>query len=163
MSLSHQHVEYAGFLRRLSAFCLDGVFISVITSILFIVLFGSELMQMTVPTSLQDLNWKVLSLEHGFPLVWTIGFWLLWMATPGKLLMDCQIVDARSLNKARKSQLIARYFAYIVSAIPLGLGFLWVLIDKKNQSWHDKISGTVVVMQDDSMLTLEALSYQRVN
>ena len=157
MTRSHQHVEYAGFLRRLSAFCFDGVFITVITLVFFIILFDPQLMQMTTAVSLQDINWKVISLEHGFPLIWTIGFWLLWMATPGKLLMDCQIVDARSLSKAGTGQLIARYFAYIASAIPLGLGFLWVLIDKNNQSWHDKLSGTAVIMQDDSILTLEAL------
>lgn len=33
----------------------------------------------------------------------------------------------------------------LISAIPLGLGFLWFLWDKKNQAWHDKIAGTVVV------------------
>ena len=25
------------------------------------------------------------------------------------------------------------------------LGFLWALWDKKNQAWHDKIAGTVVI------------------
>jgi uncharacterized RDD family membrane protein YckC len=25
------------------------------------------------------------------------------------------------------------------------LGYVWILIDKKNQGWHDKIAGTYVV------------------
>jgi uncharacterized RDD family membrane protein YckC len=27
----------------------------------------------------------------------------------------------------------------------LGLGIIWVGIDKKKQGWHDKLAGTVVV------------------
>ena len=38
-------------------------------------------------------------------------------------------------------RLIVQYF----SAIPLYLGFLWMLWDNKKQTWHDKAAGTVVV------------------
>jgi uncharacterized RDD family membrane protein YckC len=34
---------------------------------------------------------------------------------------------------------------YYVSAIPFGLGLLWVGIDPKKQGWHDKLAGTVVI------------------
>jgi uncharacterized RDD family membrane protein YckC len=40
---------------------------------------------------------------------------------------------------------LARYVGYIISTIPLCLGFLWVGFDSKKQGWHDKIAGTVVV------------------
>ena len=42
-------------------------------------------------------------------------------------------------------QLIGRYFGYLLSVIPFGLGLLWVAFDKKKQGWHDKMSGTIVV------------------
>lgn len=29
--------------------------------------------------------------------------------------------------------------------LPLGLGFFWVLIDKRHRGWHDLISGTVTI------------------
>jgi uncharacterized RDD family membrane protein YckC len=29
--------------------------------------------------------------------------------------------------------------------LPLGLGLIWVGIDKKKQGWHDKLAGTVVI------------------
>jgi uncharacterized RDD family membrane protein YckC len=41
--------------------------------------------------------------------------------------------------------LIGRYFAYYLSTILLGLGFLWIIWDPKKQGWHDKLAGTVVV------------------
>jgi uncharacterized RDD family membrane protein YckC len=40
-------------------------------------------------------------------------------------------------------RLIVQYF----SAIPLYLGFLWMLWDDKKQTWHDKAAGTIVVAQ----------------
>ena len=38
-----------------------------------------------------------------------------------------------------------RYIGRILSAIPLLLGFLWMLWDKEKQTWHDKFANSVVV------------------
>ena len=35
-----------------------------------------------------------------------------------------------------------RFFAAIVSWLPLGLGFWWQLWDKDKLAWHDRLSGT---------------------
>jgi uncharacterized RDD family membrane protein YckC len=35
-----------------------------------------------------------------------------------------------------------RFFAAMLSLIPLGLGFWWQLWDKEGLTWHDRISGT---------------------
>lgn len=40
---------------------------------------------------------------------------------------------------------IARYLCYFISAIPILLGFFWIIWDSKKQGFHDKIVGTVVV------------------
>jgi len=42
-------------------------------------------------------------------------------------------------------QAIGRYLAYFVSALVLGLGFIWIAFDTRKQGWHDKLAGTVVV------------------
>ena len=55
------------------------------------------------------------------------------------------IVDARTGKAPSKGQLIGRYFAYYLSLLPLGLGFLWIAWDQRKQGWHDKIAGTVVI------------------
>ncbi len=130
--------------------------IGVITTMITVGLFGVEyISQLQHTDALGPKDWVVIALEQGVPAVWTIGFWIFWMATPGKMLMDIKIVDAKSIGKARNGQLVLRYFGYILSAIPLGLGFLWILIDKKNQGWHDKLSSTLVIMQDESLKPLE--------
>jgi uncharacterized RDD family membrane protein YckC len=40
---------------------------------------------------------------------------------------------------------IIRWIMSIVSAIPIFLGYLWMLWDPKNQTWHDKVANSVVV------------------
>jgi len=38
-----------------------------------------------------------------------------------------------------------RFFAAIVSWLPLGLGFFWQLWDAERLTWHDRLSKTRVV------------------
>ncbi len=157
MNFIHRQFEYAGFLRRAIAFMIDSTLFSLMSTALALSIFGMEYLLLSQQASLtQLLDWRLLLFDHGIPAVLVIGFWVVWMATPGKLLLDCRIVDASTKDKARASQLIIRYLAYFISAIPLGLGFIWILFDKHNQSWHDKLSKTLVIMQDESLQTLEA-------
>ena len=74
-----------------------------------------------------------------------IWFWVKMQGTPGKLLLSVRVVDAKTGRNLSVGQSFARYLGYFVSAIPLGLGLLWVGFDSKKQGWHDKIAGTVVV------------------
>ena len=50
------------------------------------------------------------------------------------------------MDGARPGVLAAsiRFFAAILSWIPLGLGFWWQLRDKDGLTWHDRLSGTRV-------------------
>jgi uncharacterized RDD family membrane protein YckC len=152
--LAHHHVQYAGFLRRAMAFWLDMLLISLISSGIMMFFQGGQYLQKI--QSLASLDWQIIVIENIIPALWTIGFWFIWMATPAKLLLDCQVVDARTTQKAGLLQLIIRYLGYILSILPLGLGFLWILIDKRNQGWHDKLANTVVVMQDESRINMSA-------
>ena len=43
---------------------------------------------------------------------------------------------------------LLRYIGYIVSGIPLSLGFIWAAFDAKRQGRHDKIASTYVVRKD---------------
>lgn len=43
-------------------------------------------------------------------------------------------------------QALLRFLAAIVSWLALGLGFLWVLIDPEKLTWHDRLSGSELVV-----------------
>ena len=72
-------------------------------------------------------------------------FWLKKQATPGKICLSIKIVDATTLGKPSKRQLIIRLFSYIISILPVFLGVIWMLFDSRKQTWHDKIANTLVV------------------
>jgi uncharacterized RDD family membrane protein YckC len=64
------------------------------------------------------------------------------------MILSLEIVDAKTGGKPSTGQFIGRYFAYFVSTVPLCIGFLWVAFDRRKQSWHDKLAGTVVVRKN---------------
>lgn len=82
---------------------------------------------------------------HAMLAVIVIAFWIGRDATPGKMILEAVIVDARTLGKPTPKQYLIRYLAYFLSAFPLCLGFLWAAFDARKQGWHDKLAGTVVI------------------
>ena len=79
----------------------------------------------------------------------TLAFWRCQGATPGKIAIAARIVDAQTGQPPSTARLVVRLFAYVVSALPLYLGFLWIAFDRRKQGWHDKIAGTVVIPEDE--------------
>ncbi len=49
-----------------------------------------------------------------------------------------KIVDAKTGNKMSYSQALGRYLTYMPAMLLLGLGLIWVGIDKKKQGWHGR-------------------------
>ena len=45
-------------------------------------------------------------------------------------------------------RVLLRFATALVSWAAFGLGFLWVLVDRENLAWHDRLSGTRLVVRD---------------
>jgi uncharacterized RDD family membrane protein YckC len=84
--------------------------------------------------------------------------WWLFQGTPGKLLLGCRIVDARTGGRPMPWQLLVRLLAYALAAAPAGLGLLWIFWDRHRQGWHDKLARTLVVVDTDANKSLQQLS-----
>ena len=133
--------KYVGFWARVLATLIDSVLIMAITLPPLLAIYGLAYLENNEAVSgLADIL-----ISNILPMILVILFWAKKQATPGKMAVSAKIVDAETGGKPSKKQCVGRYFAYILSAIPLGLGFLWVAFDPKKQSWHDKLAGTVVV------------------
>ena len=76
--------------------------------------------------------------------IYTAFFWFKYDATPGKWVMGCKIVNAKTLEPATKSQKVLRLFGYFISTITI-IGFPMIAFTKKSEGLHDKIAGTVVI------------------
>ena len=143
----------AGFFSRAEAFVVDLVIIVIVqmgasafiqTIIKFFRLTGLiSRIQVWLDNSTFDLA-VGSTVTAIFVIAYFTFFWTLVGYTPGKALLGLKVVHK---NDKRLSffRALVRFFAYWVSAIPLFLGFFWVLWDSKRQGWHDKITGTQVM------------------
>ena len=140
MEVHEESYEYVGFWTRFGAALIDTVFIIIITFPILFLIYGSEYFDFE--ETIQGAYDFILS--YAFPLIATVLFWIYKAATPGKMVLSA-IVDAKTDNKLTIRQSIIRYIGYYISIIPLGLGFISIIFDDKNQGWHDKIAGTIVI------------------
>lgn len=147
--------EYAGFWLRVLASFIDMMLFALISGFAHFLFFGNETINV-IPAdivnsgSLQiagSVNW----VEQAIVTLITIYMWVKFLGTPGKLVLGCRVVDAKTFQALSPGQAVLRYVAYIVSVIPLFLGIFWIAIDKRKQGFHDKIAGTVVVLESASI------------
>jgi uncharacterized RDD family membrane protein YckC len=132
---------YTGFWLRVWAAIIDSVLFMVIIIPLLVSYYGWEYF-LSAGLIQGPLDFF---LSYVLPALATILFWIYRSATPGKMAIGARIVDAQTGGQPSTGQLIGRYFAYLVSLIPLGLGIFWIGFDSRKQGWHDKLAGTVVV------------------
>jgi len=155
-SLEIDHRKPAGFFSRMLAFLLD-IFLLVFLGLMlggvsFLVLhFFNYKKILDFIQSLLGVNDQIgqfialiSPLLFLVVLIYFVFFWTLVGYTPGKALLGLQIVrqDGQPLSVGRA---LLRFLAYWISAIPLFLGFIWVLFDRQHEGWHDKISNTHVI------------------
>ncbi|WP_439598535.1 RDD family protein [Falsiroseomonas sp.] len=134
--MSQQGVELASFGRRLAAQLLDLLWLlplSVLLGTLGALANGGEL----------SVAGEAMANVIGALVV--LIFWVDRQGTPGKLALGLRIVDAETGAPPPFGRLVLRYIGYLLSALPLCLGYLWMLWDPRRQAWHDKMGRTLVV------------------
>jgi ABC-type glycerol-3-phosphate transport system permease component len=136
-------VVRAGFWRRLAAYLIDSIILNAVV-LLFVLFTGL-------------LGYFIGAVAA---ILYVTVFWAALGATPGKLALGIRIVvpgrEERSGIGAGRA--IARLFGYVLSAFPLGLGFLWAAWDTDKQAWHDKLTGTMVLVDQKRVKEAAVLS-----
>jgi uncharacterized RDD family membrane protein YckC len=138
--------EYVGFWLRFIAFLIDSIAAAVLIGIVGTILFGAspaldpEAVLENPSAMLSNISYQAFATAILF-----VGFWMYFCSTPGKMIFDAYIVDAKTLKPAGNGKLIIRYIGYYVSTFLLFLGFIWIAFDKRKQGLHDKLAGTVVI------------------
>ena len=148
--------RYAGFGPRFGAALLDGLVLSPLWIVAWIVL-------VTGKKEIKVCNFDATRLCQS-PTGSTIArFWFILLLgfvaailyygltegrtgqSVGKRALGVKVLDARTGAPIGTGRAIGRYLGKIVSAIPCGLGYLWMLWDPNKQTWHDKMVGSYVV------------------
>lgn len=144
--MQDRNLEYVGFWPRVGATLIDTVITVLLTYPLLIAVYGwSGLTDFDEEAYSGYLGPADLLISVALPAVAVILCWRYWRATPGKMVVSAQVVDAKTGRALSVGQSIVRYLMYIVAMLPLGLGVVWVAFDPRKQGWHDKVAGSVVI------------------
>lgn len=65
--------------------------------------------------------------------------------TLGKRALGIRVMDLETGGALGYARAAVRHLARAVSGLVLGLGYFWMLWDRERQTWHDKLSDSVVV------------------
>ena len=63
----------------------------------------------------------------------------------GQQAVGIRVVDAETGQPIGTGRAVGRFFGRYLSAVPCYLGFLWMLWDSRKQTWHDKLTNSLVV------------------
>ena len=137
-------VAYESFWRRMLAGLVD----LILAAILVVTLL---LLSLAADKSPPDTSMLVADLSG----VVSHGTWL--SATPGMQLMGCQVGNGKSGARLSLAKSLVRAVGLWLGLACLGIGVLWILRDPRNQGLHDKLAGSVVVKEDESLMTLDEL------
>ncbi len=126
----------AGLFARWIALVLDpliALLIRLVPTVILVAVVGESLALLVVFLgAILYVVWWVRELRQG--------------RTPGKRLLGLRVVaentgDAPGLGRMFVREIPGRF----VSGLIFGLGYLWAILDKNAQAWHDKIARTLVV------------------
>ena len=134
--------QSVGFLRRLGAILYDAL-------LLFTVLIFSHFPIQLLSDGAAILPGETWHRAYQGYLLAVCFLYFGWFWTHGgqTLGMRTWRICLRDENGKRISwwQSCVRFLSAILSWLVFGIGFLWVLVDKKRMAWHDRLSGTVMV------------------
>lgn len=147
--------HYAGFWRRFGAACID-ILLAAAVTICGLLIWSS----LTHHAQAWDAPMTATALALVASVAFLLGLWLdaKLQGTPGKHLLGCRVQDAATGNNISIKQSLGRGLAMLLSALPAGLGFLWIAWGKNRQGFHDRLSGSVVVIEDEAHTSLAELA-----
>jgi uncharacterized RDD family membrane protein YckC len=128
---------YAGFWRRVAAFIIDGLLLSAVTVPLSLAIGGEDAYTAgsTTASSISTaISWLYYALMESSAR----------QATLGKMALGIIVTDLEG-RRIGFGKATGRYFAKILSALIIGIGFLMVAFTEKKQGLHDMLAGTLVV------------------
>lgn len=146
--------RYAGFWRRLAAWLLDIV-------LAWFAFVCALLVWNGMTAHAQPWNEPLTPALAGSA---GAGFYLLgrcldaWLGgTPGKRVMGCLLIDARSGARQGCRQSLWRGAALLLAVLPAGLGVFMIARSRNRQGLHDRLAGTLVILEDEAQTPLAEL------
>jgi len=137
-------LHYAGFWARVGTTILDGIILMPV-NLLMVYLLGAAMVATPQNAFSNQLLIQFLQIAVSFLyttlLIWKYG------GTLGLLSSGLRVVNADGTPVSYLKS-VARYFAYMLSGLTFGIGFIMVAFDKEKRALHDMICGTRVIYKN---------------
>ena len=139
--LYRENITLAPIKKRSLAFFIDETLLSFL---LIIALWDSFKVAVTVEDMIILTNQFVLE-YMAMKIIYQAFFVMQYGATLGKLAVKIKVIEIKTLNYPSVISSLNRAIFRVISEMLFYLGFLWGMLDKSRQSWHDKTARTLVV------------------
>ena len=132
----------AGLVTRLTAFAIDAAILSLaVATATWLLDVAARAARRFAPPI--DLPSVLLACVPLLIVAYHVGFWRASGQTPGKWLMGIRVVTIGG-GRLGVGRCCVRLFGYLISTVPVYLGFAWIL-GPQRRGWHDRLAGTAVV------------------
>jgi uncharacterized RDD family membrane protein YckC len=129
-----------GLARRLAAMLYDWLLLFA----LMLVVTSLITLPLGMPTGIGLVLFQAFTFIV-IPSGFFIGFWMRGGQTLGMRSWRIKLVTDSGLPLSLSSAFV-RLLAALLSLLPCGLGFIWILFDADGLAWHDRLSKTRMVM-----------------
>ncbi len=148
-----REARLASVSRRWLAIIIDGLIVGGMT----LLLVGASGAFMTIETALisddttlistavSQFQNDVLRMNLLVSALYNVAFMSMFNGqTLGKIMLKLRVIKKNGRRIGILDAIIRNVFGYTISGMFL-LGYLWAMFDRDNQTWHDKLAGTLVV------------------
>ncbi len=164
--MAAQNVPKANFGQRLVASLIDGLIVGAMFAPAWIALVNGDTRITTCRVEDGDIvvgsgpdnafcetptgtTWAIFALLILAALAGAVLYYALLEGRKGQTVgaraMSIKVVDIYTLQPHSRGKAVGRFFASYLSGLPCGLGYLWMLWDDQAQTWHDKMTNSIVV------------------
>jgi len=150
----------AGFVSRFIALLIDVVLLGSVLLVVSVIWFG--LLRVVsfgwldaIAPHLQTLITLVLrvvipiTVDIGVVVGYFLFFFTVTGQTVGKRVFGLRVVSTVG-EQVKLQQALVRLVGYVISAIPIYLGFLAMFFDRERRTWHDRLAHTAVIYAWDA-------------
>ena len=141
-----EEYKAASFMRRLGA-----MFYDFMLALSFVIVVGFFFMAVVMSLfEIENIKRGSTGAKIFFPLLILLSFafygwfWTHGGQTLGMRAWKLKLVS-EDTTRISWTQAFFRFCYAIISWLPLGAGYLWMLVDKNKKTWHDKVSHTFIV------------------
>lgn len=136
-----ENITLAPLKKRALAYLIDEILVSLLFIFIYVDQIPDNATTEETITIINSLVFYVMVLKVVYQtfFVWMYG------ATLGRIAMKIKVISLGDLENPSLLFSLSRASFRVISESIFYLGFLWAVLNPKRETWHDKVSNTLVV------------------